>query len=289
MMAISSVRENMQVIGSDGGMVGVVDGIEGDRIKLKREAGQGPHHFIPGEWVTRVDDHVHLDREAALVRDTWIAEDVGAPAAGAGTAGTAAATGGTPHQSEGRGLLPWIVGGIFLLAILFLLMRGCRYAAEETGPVENASAVTEGAGGADGTPAETATATGVASEVQTYLASAEAAPRSFTFAQLNFDTGSADIRPQDKGEIDELGQVLAVHPNSRMRIVGFTDARGDAGANAGLGQRRAEAVAAGLTAGGIGPGRIEATSGGEAQPAASNASTSGQFQNRRTEIVILSR
>jgi hypothetical protein len=73
MAGSDDIRPDMQVIASDGGMVGTVDGVEGDRIKLKRaaEIGGRGHHFVPTSWVARIDDHVHLDREAALVRDSW--------------------------------------------------------------------------------------------------------------------------------------------------------------------------------------------------------------------------
>jgi hypothetical protein len=43
----SQIREHMEVVGSDGGHVGTVDKVEGDRIKLtKRDDpdGSGQHH-----------------------------------------------------------------------------------------------------------------------------------------------------------------------------------------------------------------------------------------------------
>lgn len=44
----SEIREHMKVVGSDGGHVGTVDRIEGDRIKLTKSdpAAQGKHHYI---------------------------------------------------------------------------------------------------------------------------------------------------------------------------------------------------------------------------------------------------
>jgi hypothetical protein len=68
------ISEEMQVLGSDGGMIGRVHAIEADCIKLKRalEADGGTHHYLPLAWVSRVDEHVHLDREAGLARDTWL-------------------------------------------------------------------------------------------------------------------------------------------------------------------------------------------------------------------------
>ncbi|TVV74510.1 DUF2171 domain-containing protein [Sphingomonas solaris] len=41
------IKEHMEIVGSDGGHVGTVDKVEGDRIKLtKAESGDGAHHYI---------------------------------------------------------------------------------------------------------------------------------------------------------------------------------------------------------------------------------------------------
>ncbi len=44
------IGEHMEVVGSDGQMVGKVDKVEGDRIKLTKDSdphGQGHHHYLP--------------------------------------------------------------------------------------------------------------------------------------------------------------------------------------------------------------------------------------------------
>ena len=41
------IKEHMEIIGSDGGHVGTVDKVEGDRIKLtKSGSGDGTHHYV---------------------------------------------------------------------------------------------------------------------------------------------------------------------------------------------------------------------------------------------------
>lgn len=40
------IKEHMEVVGSDGAHVGMVDGIEDHRIKLTRSGGDGEHHYI---------------------------------------------------------------------------------------------------------------------------------------------------------------------------------------------------------------------------------------------------
>jgi hypothetical protein len=65
-MNANSIREHMEVVGSDGAHVGTVDHLEGvDRIKLTREDSfDGKHHFIPTDMVDHVDRYVHLNRPA---------------------------------------------------------------------------------------------------------------------------------------------------------------------------------------------------------------------------------
>jgi hypothetical protein len=51
-----------------------VDHVEGDRIKLARSDPQagGRHHYIPAEWVERVDgDELHLRQSAREACSQW--------------------------------------------------------------------------------------------------------------------------------------------------------------------------------------------------------------------------
>jgi len=271
------IRHGSQVLGSDGGMVGLVDGVEGERIKLQRaaEAGGGGHHFVPIDWVDRVDDHVHLNVDAATVRDRWGTE-AGAAAAGTGYAATA----GAATADDGRtNWLPWIIGALLLLALLFFGLKGCDGRDNDT------------AAGDDGTVAAGAAASDSAfnRDVETYLASSEALPRTFAFDKLEFDTASAEVRAADRADLTALAGILAARPGSRVKVVGYADARGAADANRNLGLERAQAVAAMLTAGGLATANIETESGGESNPAATNETAPGQQENRRTELVVLAR
>lgn len=71
----AAIKEHMDVIASDGQKVGQVDRMEGsDKIKLaKHDSPDGKHHFIPLDWVNRVDKHVHLNRAAKDVHAQWSA------------------------------------------------------------------------------------------------------------------------------------------------------------------------------------------------------------------------
>ncbi|MCU0703711.1 MAG: DUF2171 domain-containing protein [Fimbriiglobus sp.] len=51
------IRPHLPVYASDGVMIGVVDRLEGDQIKLTRkESTDDQHHYVPTDWVQNVDD-----------------------------------------------------------------------------------------------------------------------------------------------------------------------------------------------------------------------------------------
>ena len=73
-MHTAQIREHMEVIGADDVHVGVVDRVEtGGRIKLTRNdpLAEGAHHFIAPDWVERVDEHVHLNKDSTEVMALW--------------------------------------------------------------------------------------------------------------------------------------------------------------------------------------------------------------------------
>jgi hypothetical protein len=68
----AKIRERMDVIGSCGNKLGVVDHVEGEAIKLTRkDSPDGEHHYIPMGWVDHVDSHVHLTKDCVEARATW--------------------------------------------------------------------------------------------------------------------------------------------------------------------------------------------------------------------------
>jgi hypothetical protein len=68
------IKEHMEVLGSDGRHVGIVDHIEGsNQIKLTKndEMAGGQHHLIPVDWIARVDQQVHLKKSAKDAKAQW--------------------------------------------------------------------------------------------------------------------------------------------------------------------------------------------------------------------------
>jgi hypothetical protein len=70
MIDTSMIKEHMPVVCSNNMQFGTVDRVEGDSIKLTKD-DQGQHHWIPTEWVTRVDSQVHVDRPGQQAMREW--------------------------------------------------------------------------------------------------------------------------------------------------------------------------------------------------------------------------
>jgi hypothetical protein len=74
----NAIHEHMDVIGSCGNKLGVVDHVEGNSIKLtKNDSPDGRHHYIPMNWVSRVDNHVHLSRNCGEAKREWESASAG--------------------------------------------------------------------------------------------------------------------------------------------------------------------------------------------------------------------
>jgi hypothetical protein len=69
----TQIRENLEVVGSDGEHVGRVDHVFGDKVELAKLdlAGGLKHHIIPVSWVDHVDEHVHLNVTKDDARARW--------------------------------------------------------------------------------------------------------------------------------------------------------------------------------------------------------------------------
>jgi outer membrane protein OmpA-like peptidoglycan-associated protein len=101
-----------------------------------------------------------------------------------------------------------------------------------------------------------------------------------------FDEGKATIRQNAEANLRQIVSSIGKrYSGGEVRVYGFTDAQGSAGANKELAQQRADAVKAWLQNNGIEADRISVNAIGEAQPVASNSTEQGRQQNRRVEIV----
>ena len=104
---------------------------------------------------------------------------------------------------------------------------------------------------------------------------------------IYFDTGRADIKPESKASLDQIGELLKQRPELKLHVVGHTDNVGGVDANMGLSKRRAESVVAAL-ASNYGVNRARLTGNGVASlaPVKTNTTDEGRAKNRRVELVL---
>lgn len=104
---------------------------------------------------------------------------------------------------------------------------------------------------------------------------------------LTFDSGKAQIKPEDFPLLEKVEKAIDVFPRSELTIEGHTDSHGGDELNQQLSQERAESVQQYMiNAMRIPTYRLIATGYGETRPVASNETASGRAKNRRIDIVI---
>jgi outer membrane protein OmpA-like peptidoglycan-associated protein len=107
---------------------------------------------------------------------------------------------------------------------------------------------------------------------------------------VNFDFDKSEIKKFDAEELQRAISFIKKYPHTLIKIEGHTDSIGTEKYNQGLSERRAEAVKNYLVkVGGIDPATISTVGYGETKPIASNTTKEGRAQNRRAEILILSK
>lgn len=72
----AQIKEHMEVVGTDGKHVGIVDHLDGDTIKLTHHDSQadGKHHFLPLTAIMSIGEFVTLNLTAAEAEAQWTAE-----------------------------------------------------------------------------------------------------------------------------------------------------------------------------------------------------------------------
>jgi OmpA-OmpF porin, OOP family len=107
-----------------------------------------------------------------------------------------------------------------------------------------------------------------------------------TLGDVLFDTARASLKPGSLQEIYPIVEYLKEHPETMVKIQGYTDSRGAEDYNIQLSQMRAESVRDFLISNGITPERITAQGMGKDYPVATNSTAVGRQQNRRVEVTI---
>ena len=103
---------------------------------------------------------------------------------------------------------------------------------------------------------------------------------------VQFDTGSAKIKPDSASVLAEIAKLLESRPSLNILVVGHTDNQGAFEYNISLSSQRANSVARYLTENHkIDQGRMRAEGVGFLAPVATNDTPDGRAKNRRVELV----
>jgi outer membrane protein OmpA-like peptidoglycan-associated protein len=103
---------------------------------------------------------------------------------------------------------------------------------------------------------------------------------------IEFQTGSAELRPQSLHVVGALASTLEKQPQARVRIEGHTDASGRPEENQALSERRAESVKAALVARGVEATRIETLGFGSSRPLVRERTPEDRARNRRIQLTV---
>jgi outer membrane protein OmpA-like peptidoglycan-associated protein len=105
-------------------------------------------------------------------------------------------------------------------------------------------------------------------------------------ADVSFDVGRADIKPELRTVLDQFAQGLQGQPQERVRVVGHADSTGSTAVNDQLSADRARSVRDYLVDRGVTASRIDTVGRGASEPIASNSTPEGRARNRRVEIFL---
>lgn len=103
---------------------------------------------------------------------------------------------------------------------------------------------------------------------------------------VTFESDSDIIRPESYPKLEMIAQVLARHPEWKVRVEGHTDSDGSYRYNMVLSQKRAVAVRKVLVDSGVEETKIVAKGYGFTQKVATDSTEAGKAQNRRVSIVV---
>jgi OOP family OmpA-OmpF porin len=102
--------------------------------------------------------------------------------------------------------------------------------------------------------------------------------------KVNFATNSDNIPLKYYSDLNKLGEVLSLYPQTRVEIAGYTDDRGSLVYNQALSARRAESVKRYFVEHfSITPAHVGAQGYGPSAPITSNETPEGREKTRRVQ------
>ena len=103
---------------------------------------------------------------------------------------------------------------------------------------------------------------------------------------IEFETGSATIRPASYKMLDEIFESAVVAEGLKLGVYGHSDNSGADDVNIPLSEKRAAAVKEYLLGKGLKADRVETKGFGSSKPVSDNSTADGRSRNRRVEIVL---
>lgn len=103
---------------------------------------------------------------------------------------------------------------------------------------------------------------------------------------VTFGLESHALRPAAYAALDRVINFSRNCPQTRIIVIGHSDALGDESFNVAISRLRAQAVADYLMRGGVRADRLRVIGRGSSEPVADNETRSGRARNRRIELVL---
>ncbi len=107
-----------------------------------------------------------------------------------------------------------------------------------------------------------------------------------SLSDVNFQTGTWQLRPIVFPVLDSLARALKAYDNYKIELLGHTDNTGATTSNQILSEKRAQAIKSYLVKKGISAEKIIAQGKGETEPIRENDTEQGRKMNRRVEIFV---
>ena len=104
---------------------------------------------------------------------------------------------------------------------------------------------------------------------------------------IEFDFDKSDIRGMYENRLKEMAGFVVGHQGSKIIIEAYTDAKGAAGYNQALSERRAEATSKFFSSQGVSTSNMEVRGLGEAWPVGDNGTDAGRQKNRRANCKVI--
>lgn len=105
-------------------------------------------------------------------------------------------------------------------------------------------------------------------------------------ADVSFDVGRADIKPNFAPVLDQFAAGLRNNANAQVRIIGHTDSSGSDAINNPLSVERAASTRDYLISRGVRSNAFTIDGRGSREPVADNSTAAGRAMNRRVEIYV---